>query len=370
MLPFYVNLNSDLELAAQDTLREIIKFYMDVHRDGEMDFSGLFPEVIYSTKRDKCDKAVEEIVLWSRDAFRRNLSPLHEYALYKILNWANDIEEDFKYENDESLLFRHLPKKKIGYLDEERNDWELSDIANVDFYFENCFEEHDFLDVPLFINNLESISIELIEKQFGIDLKRYIDLIPPDIEEKLYEYYSKSINEISSEIPLLILVSDGVNHFIHNLVKESGYKLLWDENGKSRGEKYAQTLFFNTVSQFFQYLSIDISPEANIGRGPVDFKFTKEKQKVLVEVKLARNTNLLHGLKFQLVEYLFAEKIKDAIFLVICYTAEELSKAQLLNEIATEINDEHMVNIKVCIADASNKKRSASKLNKKPTRYN
>ena len=369
MLPFYADLNSDLELVAQETLSGIIQHYMDVHRDDEMDFSNLFPEIVYSTKRDKCDKAVEEIELWSRDAFKRSLSPLHEYALYKILNWAKDIEEDFKYENDESTFFSHLPKKKTDYLD-ERNDWELSDLASMDFYFENCFLDHDFLDVPLFINSLESVPIKLIERQLGIDLKRYVDLIPPDIEEKLHEYYFKDNYEISLDDPLLTLVFEGVNHFIHNLVKESGYKLLWDENGKPRGEKYAQTLFFNTVSKFFQDLSIDISPEANIGRGPVDFKFTKDKQKVLVEVKLARNTNLLHGLKFQLVEYLFAEKIKNAVFLIICYTTDELSKAQLLYELADEVNDEHEVNIKVFIADASNKKQSASKLNKKPTRYN
>lgn len=204
MLPIYAGLNSKLETKAQKILKEIIEVYMNVHRDGEMDFSDVFPEVIYFTKRDRCDKAVEEIYLWSRDLFRRDLLPLHEYALYNILRWAEDIEKDYRNENKESLFFNHLPQKLNDYSDKDKMDWELSDLGSIYFYMDNCFEDLDFLDVHLYLNMLESVPLKVIENYFDVDLNRYTDLLPPEIEKKL--------NALSADIKQSVKQKDIIDY--------------------------------------------------------------------------------------------------------------------------------------------------------------
>lgn len=73
MLPIYAGLPHNLELIAQKILNEIIEDYMESHNDIETDYSDLFPEIIYFTKREKCDKAVNEVCLWSIDKFNRKL---------------------------------------------------------------------------------------------------------------------------------------------------------------------------------------------------------------------------------------------------------------------------------------------------------
>lgn len=105
MLPIYHDVKPDVKAVARDTLASIIKHYFIVKRDSGDDFSDLFPETVYYTKKETCDSAARNIELWSRDHFERDLSPLHEHALYRILNWAGEIEEDYKQENNESLFF-------------------------------------------------------------------------------------------------------------------------------------------------------------------------------------------------------------------------------------------------------------------------
>ena len=63
---------------------------------------------------------------------------------------------------------------------------------------------------------------------------------------------------------------------------------------------------------------MDISPEADSGAGPVDFKFSDGYEaKVLVEIKLSTNPKLLHGYEKQLEAYKKAESSMSAIYLVI-----------------------------------------------------
>jgi hypothetical protein len=54
-----------------------------------------------------------------------------------------------------------------------------------------------------------------------------------------------------------------------------GYRLLWNDKPKSpKSEEAAQLLFLGIVKQYCKLNNIDISKEVDIGRGPVDFKFS------------------------------------------------------------------------------------------------
>lgn len=188
MLPIYYDVKREVKAKAREILTSIIKSYFIFHEDSGNDFSYLFPETIYYSKKEKCELAAKEIELWSRDRFERELSPLHEHALYKILLWANDIEEDYLKETHESLFFSDIPNYGHPIIEEEKEDEteSISDI-NISFYLEYCFRDYDFLDVHEYVNFIDNSSIHFVESKFHINLNDYRDLMPVDIENKLFE---------------------------------------------------------------------------------------------------------------------------------------------------------------------------------------
>jgi hypothetical protein len=52
---------------------------------------------------------------------------------------------------------------------------------------------------------------------------------------------------------------------------------------------------------------VGLSPEADAGAGPVDFKFSDGGDTVLVEIKLSTNSQVVSGYKKQLDAYMKAE---------------------------------------------------------------
>ena len=53
---------------------------------------------------------------------------------------------------------------------------------------------------------------------------------------------------------------------------------------------------------------MDISPEPNSGRGPVDFKISRGEDKTVIEIKLTSNNDCLHGFEVQIEEYAKSEE--------------------------------------------------------------
>jgi hypothetical protein len=104
-----------------------------------------------------------------------------------------------------------------------------------------------------------------------------------------------------------------------HLVEDCGLsRLFWTDEGKVRHERFAQLLFFGIADAYCRANNIDLSPEVNSGRGPVDFKLSKGyADRVLVEVKWSKNSKLVHGFEVQLEEYAKAEGTHSTVLLVI-----------------------------------------------------
>lgn len=102
------------------------------------------------------------------------------------------------------------------------------------------------------------------------------------------------------------------------LVENKGiWKALWN-NGVPRNEKNAQMVFFAIADTYCKLNNLDVTPEADTGSGPVDFKFSVGyKVRILVEIKLSNNPHLLHGYTKQLEVYKEAEVPVSAYYLVI-----------------------------------------------------
>jgi hypothetical protein len=147
-----------------------------------------------------------------------------------------------------------------------------------------------------------------------------------------------------------------------DLVENNGYnKFLFQDDRltKPKKEDAAQTLFFGTADCYCEANDIDVSREPNAGRGPVDFKFSEGyKSRILVEVKLSRNTKLLHGIEKQLVEYQKAEKTTQSIYLILLI-GDDVKRVQEVLDVVALADSKGERTPKVIVIDAR-KKASAS----------
>ena len=118
---------------------------------------------------------------------------------------------------------------------------------------------------------------------------------------------------------------DGVAAVVEQIVEQFRF-LIEDRRfseelyhaGKPRPEKAAQRLFFAVAHAYCKANNLDLTPEADTGNGPVDFKVSKGFDgRVLVEIKLSRNGKLVKGYTRQLEAYKTAEQTIRGYYLVI-----------------------------------------------------
>lgn len=108
---------------------------------------------------------------------------------------------------------------------------------------------------------------------------------------------------------------------------KGGHRFFYDEKGQPiEREKDLHVLYrlvwFGTPS--------DAGAEANDGRGPVDFKISRGRDKTLVEMKLAKNTKLEQNLAKQAEIYQAASGAQHAIKAIIYFTASELARVKVI----------------------------------------
>lgn len=376
MIQIYGDLPENLFIKANVYLASFIEFYFDdIDESDEYTYSSLFPIDIYRTRKEKCINVIHDLQAWPRDNFVHTLTPLHEHALYVILKTCDEINSDYaKYNNGKQLFFemtmQEIEETRKMYEEMDLfddNEWRIDDLQQFHFYFENCYQDHDFLDVPLFYSSFKIMSPKYFS-QLRIELDDYVDLIPPDIEteyhnikkEEKLEYYVD--NKLIQDTNFQNVVKQALEGFSHSIVNHGSYKLLWNEKN-SRDEKSIQNLFLVSSHLFFNTHNIDISREANIGRGPVDFKISRgNKEKILVEIKKAANPKINHGIKKQLPKYMIAEEVKVAYYLVVVFDKEEFEKINHLQQLIDEINNDYCLEINLIVIDATLDKPSASKL--------
>lgn len=88
--------------------------------------------------------------------------------------------------------------------------------------------------------------------------------------------------------------------------------------GKPKPEKSAQRIFFAVAHSYCKANNLDLTPEADTGNGPVDFKMASGYDgRVLVEIKLSTNSKLVAGYEKQLRTYADAEETPRAFYVVL-----------------------------------------------------
>ena len=124
------------------------------------------------------------------------------------------------------------------------------------------------------------------------------------------------------------------------LVENNGLnKLLWHK-GKRQHERVAQSLFYCMSLAYCEAHDIDITTEANAGKGPVDFKFSSGfSTRVLVEIKLSSNPKLVKGYSNQLEKYRESEKTFHATYLIIDVGLLTPRKRRELNDAKSKLSE-------------------------------
>lgn len=139
-------------------------------------------------------------------------------------------------------------------------------------------------------------------------------------------------------------------HF-KELIENNGLcKLLYDGKDKPKHESASQLLFFGIAYAYCYANNLDLTPEADAGRGPVDFKISLgASAKVVVEIKLTSNKQLAHGYEKQLPIYKKAEKSQKGIYLVLYNGGITKSRWENFNNL---VKNSALPNIDVVIVNA------------------
>lgn len=157
------------------------------------------------------------------------------------------------------------------------------------------------------------------EKVFATELffsKRLREILQPVLAQTDF-YKTKSGTYEESHIRLAYL-----KHVIEDM---GGWRIFYDDNGNAvEREKDIQIMYrlvwFGTPS--------DAGTEANDGRGPVDFKISRGREKTLVEMKLAKNTKLEMNLKKQTEIYQASSDAQRAIKAIVYFSYTQLTRVQ------------------------------------------
>lgn len=183
-----------------------------------------------------------------------------------------------------------LTKKEIDHLLKEKNDYRYEIVSN---YKKIVVKEYDFIKDPAGEIVWYKISKEQVNN-YPLDLIQPTDIVEMEtVVKKIYQQFKR-------------------------LIEENGlWRLLYDDD-KPKHESAAQLLFFGIADAYCLANNIDLSREVHNGHGPVDFKLSKgATQKILIEIKLTSNPQLMHGFKKQLPLYMKQENTERAIYLVI-----------------------------------------------------
>lgn len=268
--------------------------------------------------------------------------------IFKELN--RDYKSDAMLPSGDSMIL--VPKSFLSNLphaeftfrhditDEKVRDFLNADIGNSwkDAFTkeDNSYDKHDVFKV--FINE-PKVFKAFINDYLKTQIYSYNFVKDPDGEVIWYEETKKAVEKTKYEF---LPIAEQLNNSQKNILEKALimceiFKTLVEDNKLGNlfyKESYAEPkredaiqLVFYGVCHFFSLIhNLDLTPESNTGRGPVDFKISKGVDKVLIEVKKTLYTNLAHGYFVQLEEYKKSEKTNLAIFLVVNLEGETSEK--------------------------------------------
>lgn len=314
----------------QDVYNYILHNFLEVEIFNEETDIGdiieeILPKYLYREQYHKCVKTLEELYYWTGDTFYHHMNAIHEFVLHKFIDYMADLQKELPEFNQIYFDERCHSLIKEASQTEFKESCELtieeceSYFYDVFFYPDSLFTDTDFLFIDSLYNN-RKLGNTNIEKVLGINIDYYFELLPIDIQEQYKTKHITLTGEVSS---MLKYITERIQY--GNL-----YKLFW-ENDVPVKEERIQLILENIMDAYFYNQEVEITREAVLGNGRVDFKLFKninEDEKVLVEIKRASSSYLKKGYEKQLTDYMLSTKYKNAFYLITCFTDDEYDKSK------------------------------------------
>ena len=109
-----------------------------------------------------------------------------------------------------------------------------------------------------------------------------------------------------------------IEQFKFLIENKGSNSLLWKDKKSPNSEKTAQKIFLLVAYSYCKANDIDINPEMDTGLGNVDFKFSKGfSKRIIVEIKLSTNNNIVSGFTTQLSLYKKSEETLSGYYVII-----------------------------------------------------
>jgi hypothetical protein len=179
--------------------------------------------------------------------------------------------------------------------------------------------------------------------------KRLMPLNQPDNAEMFHDWVEKLMLE-----------------FQHAVEEQDLWRVFWDDAlVKPRKEKIVQAVAAAMFAAHCRAANVEISREVDMGRGPVDFKFSQGSwaKRALIEVKLMNSSKFFTGASKQLPQYLRTEKIDFGIYLCIGFSDEDFAAHRIkrVDDTLRALSIEKGISMKPLYVDARHtNKQSAS----------
>lgn len=188
---------------------------------------------------------------------------------------------------------------------------------------------------------LPAAALDYVDVVADRDRAPYDVAADPDLLVRWYEAGRKAGAETAAAAGALPQPEDAdafcawvgtlIDRLTHAIENTDLWRALWnDDYSKPRAEKIVQAVAGQVLVAHCEASDIDLSREANIGRGPVDFKFSAGwAKRALLEVKLMSSPKLNRGAEAQLPQYMLSERIACGYYVCVGFTDAEMEPVRL-----------------------------------------
>jgi len=158
-----------------------------------------------------------------------------------------------------------------------------------------------------------------------------------------------------------------VERFKHAVEETDLWKVLWNDGyTKHRIEKIVQAVAQSMWLPLCEAANVDVSREVNLGRGAVDFKFSRGwARRAFIEVKFIESSQFFTGASKQLPQYLKSARADLGYYVCVGFTDHDLSdeRLKIVNETCEALSEAKGIALRPIYIDARpSTKQSASNL--------
>lgn len=189
----------------------------------------------------------------------------------------------------------------------------------------------------LFLNVLN----RAVDEPYNISIDHQGQLYPSDLKQAIQRNYPLDLSSYSQRnlnIDEAQQVVEMIIEQFRQLIENNGlWRLLYNEKTRTpRHERAAQQIFFAVANSYCVANNLDLTPEANAGAGPVDFKISSGAQlKILVEIKKSNNPRIVHGYESQLETYKESETTRHAHYVIVDVSGLSVANRKALADMHT-----------------------------------